>query len=204
MKTSFLLPVDCQFHLTPSITSAYFGNCIIVYKADAMTKGILGEDGVVSAVQTMNDASREMDNPEDVLRGARSLASLFKSGKSSTKPKIRFGFAGSNRFEEYGTDFGWGRPKKAEMIRSYREGIYCMISSINGYGGVQVGLVLEKGKMEAFVSEFAKEQLTPIYDRKVIEDPAQLEATYLDVLLKDGVPNSRSLKLMEVAPAPPG
>ncbi|KAF3444114.1 hypothetical protein FNV43_RR13804 [Rhamnella rubrinervis] len=151
MRTSFLVPVDCRFRLKPSIPSTYFGNCIIVHKADAMTEDILGEDGVVSAVVTINDALRELDSGEDVLRGGRSLSSLF----NSATPVVLFVFAGSNRFEEYSTDFGWGRPKKVEIIRPYREGSYCMLDSKSG-DGVQIGLVLEKGKMEAFVSEFAR------------------------------------------------
>ncbi|KAF3444116.1 hypothetical protein FNV43_RR13806 [Rhamnella rubrinervis] len=153
MKTSFVLPVDCRFRLKPSIPSTYFGNCIIVHEANSLTEDILGEDGVVTAVETIHEALRELDDGEDVLRGARSFASFVNSGKI---PAIRFNFAGSNRFEEYSTDFGWGRPKKVEMIRPYKEGNYCMIGSKNGDGGVEIGLVLEKDKMVAFVAEFAK------------------------------------------------
>jgi len=32
------------------------------------------------------------------------------------KEKVEaFGIAGSNRFGDYGTDFGWGKPAKVEM-----------------------------------------------------------------------------------------
>ncbi|KAF3444113.1 hypothetical protein FNV43_RR13803 [Rhamnella rubrinervis] len=154
MRTSFTLPVDCRSRLKPALPSTYFGNCILIQKAYAEAEDILGEDGIVSAVEAISEALRELDESDDVLVGFKGLASFIAT--SMTKPEIRFGFAGSNRFEEYGIDFGWGRPKKVEMIRPYKEGTYSMIDSKNGDGGVEIGLVLEKDKMEAFVSEFTK------------------------------------------------
>jgi hypothetical protein len=66
------------------------------------------------------------------------------------------GIAGSPRFELYNTDFGWGRPRKVEMISIDRTGAICLSDSRDGGGGIEIGLVLKKQEMEVFASLFSR------------------------------------------------
>lgn len=66
-----------------------------------------------------------------------------------------YSVAGSHRFEVYTiSDFGWGKPKKVDMVSIERTGAISLCQARNG-DGVEVGLVLEKHRMEAFASLFA-------------------------------------------------
>ncbi|KAF3453614.1 hypothetical protein FNV43_RR04055 [Rhamnella rubrinervis] len=96
MRTSFSLPVDCRSRLKPALPSTYFGNCILIQKACAEAEDLHGEDGIVSAVEAISEALRELDESDDVLVG---------------------------------------------------------------FEGVEIRLVLEKDKMEAFIAEFTKGHL---------------------------------------------
>ncbi|KAI9086088.1 hypothetical protein K1719_031921 [Acacia pycnantha] len=63
---------------------------------------------------------------------------------------------GSPRFEVYNSDFGWGRPKKVEIVSIDNTGAFSLSDSRNGNGGIEIGLVLSKPKMEAFSALFVK------------------------------------------------
>jgi hypothetical protein len=65
-----------------------------------------------------------------------------------------FGVAGSNRFGVYETDFGWGRPKKVEIVSVDRGLTIGLAESKDGNGGVEVGLVLNKHVMDLFSNLF--------------------------------------------------
>ncbi|XP_062114116.1 phenolic glucoside malonyltransferase 2-like [Humulus lupulus] len=68
-----------------------------------------------------------------------------------------YSVAGSPRFEVYTiSDFGWGRPRKVDMVSIDRSGGMSLSDTRNGDGEVEVGLVLEKHRMEAFATLFAQ------------------------------------------------
>jgi hypothetical protein len=67
---------------------------------------------------------------------------------------ISVGVAGSARFEVYGVDFGWGRPKNVEVTSIDRTGAVSMAESKGESGGVEIGLVLKKEVMEIFENLF--------------------------------------------------
>ena len=49
-----------------------------------------------------------------------------------------------------GTDFGWGRPKKVELVSIDKTDAVSLMDSKNGGGAVEIGLALKKSQMEVF------------------------------------------------------
>ncbi|KAF8389929.1 hypothetical protein HHK36_024448 [Tetracentron sinense] len=148
-KVSLAFSVDCRSRLDPPIPATYFGNCITARIITAETCEIMGEDGVSVAVEAFSEAIRELDI--GVLRGMEEFISLTHP----TEAEWLMGIAGSTQFGVYGTDFGWGRPIKVEMPSTDITGAISLTESKDGSGGVEVGLALNKLKMEAFASLFS-------------------------------------------------
>ncbi|KAL4382645.1 Malonyl-CoA:anthocyanidin 5-O-glucoside-6''-O-malonyltransferase [Arachis hypogaea] len=142
------LNVDCRSRLDPPLPPTYFGNCIGGRLAVAETKGLLGEDGIVVAVQSLSNALETLK--DGVLSGAENWSSLLHDGLHDGK---FMSAAGTPRFEVYGNDFGWGKPKKVEMVSIDRTGAFCFSDSSNG-DGVEIGLVSNKESMDTFASLF--------------------------------------------------
>ncbi|XP_048328706.2 malonyl-CoA:anthocyanidin 5-O-glucoside-6''-O-malonyltransferase-like [Ziziphus jujuba] len=149
----FVFGVDCRYRLKPAIPSTYFGNCAIGRPAIVETKDLLGEDGILSALEGISEAIASLD--DGLLDGVDSWASLINSKEPDEIPPTAC-IAWSPRFQVYNTDFGWGAPKKFEMTSIGRTGAICMSDSKNGNGGFEIGMVSQMKKIEAFASSFAK------------------------------------------------
>ncbi|XP_062029531.1 phenolic glucoside malonyltransferase 1-like [Rosa rugosa] len=150
-KTALVLAVDARARLDPPIPATYFGNCIVGRVAIAETKGLLGEDGLVVALSAITEALKSLDK-NGILNGAESWVSNFIDFSQYERV---FSVAGSQRFEVYDTDFGWGRPKRTEVVSIDKTGAFSLSASNNDGGAVEVGLVLKKLYMKAFASLFA-------------------------------------------------
>ncbi|KAL6143608.1 hypothetical protein ACLB2K_054303 [Fragaria x ananassa] len=150
-KTAMIFGVDVRSRLDPPVPETYFGNCIAGRVAVAETKGLIGEDGLAVAVKAITEALRSLD--DGVLNGAELWVSKFLD--FSLYDKI-YSIAGSQRFEIYGTDFGWGRPKKFELVSIDKTDAVTLMDSKHGGGAVEVGLALKKPQMEVFASLFAR------------------------------------------------
>lgn len=148
-----LFCVDCRSRFDPPLPANYFGNCLTGRNAVAETKGLLGEDGLVVAVSAISEAIKSLD--EGVLKGAENRVSGLYSGVRS-KDHTKFSVSGSHRFKIYDTDFGWGKPRKTDVVSIDRTGAISLADSKNGGGGVEIGLVLKKHHMDVFASMFAK------------------------------------------------
>ena len=151
-RSLFFFNVDCRGRLDPPISSTYFGNCIVWKMASAETKSILGEDGLVNATEAMVEALGRLENGI-LLDGAETWVSVLHGRMEGCRWITS---AWSNRFDVYGVDFGWGRPRKVEMTSIDKTGAFCLSESKRGNGGVEVSLVLNKPVMEAFASLFVK------------------------------------------------
>lgn len=145
------LNVDCRPRLEPPLPPTYFGNCIAARMPAVETRELLGEDALIVAVEAISAALETLN--DGVLSGAERWSTYLCEGLN-TDDKI-VGAAGSPRFDVYSSDFGWGRPKKVEMVSIDRTGAFCLSDSRNG-DGVEIGLVSDKETMEAFVSLFVK------------------------------------------------
>ncbi|QCE12673.1 shikimate O-hydroxycinnamoyltransferase [Vigna unguiculata] len=149
-KTVILaLNIDCRNRLEPPVPATYFGNCVGARLAIAETKELLGEDGFIVAVDAVNESLETLK--EGALSGAENWSKwLHESFKDDVKI---VGVAGSPRFDAYGNDFGWGRPKKVEMASIDKTAAFCLSDSRNG-DGVEIGFVSTKEAMHAFAYLF--------------------------------------------------
>ncbi|KAH7846694.1 hypothetical protein Vadar_017064 [Vaccinium darrowii] len=149
-KVHLLINVDCRARLEPPIPSTYFGNCVTCCIICADTSKLMEEDGVAVAARAIGEAIGGLD--DGVLKGAEELISNIRSIHNEG---VLFGIAGSPRFELYNTDFGWGRPKKVEMVSIEKTGAFSLSDSRDGNGGIEIGIVLKKHETKAFASMFA-------------------------------------------------
>ncbi|ESW11464.1 hypothetical protein PHAVU_008G032200 [Phaseolus vulgaris] len=147
-KTVMLaLNVDCRARLEPAVPETYFGNCVGGRFAIAETSEILGEEGLIVAVDAVNEGLESLK--EGALSGAESWTRLLLEGMKGDVKMI--GIAGSPRFDAYSNDFGWGRPKKVEMASIDKTGAFCLSDSRSG-DGVEIGFVSTKEAMFTFGS----------------------------------------------------
>ncbi|XP_027349537.1 phenolic glucoside malonyltransferase 1-like [Abrus precatorius] len=143
--------IDCRARLEPPLPPTYFGNCIGGRAAVVEKRELLGEDGLIVAVEALSEALETLK--DGVLNGAENLSSRLLNGVT-TDDKI-ISIAGSPKFEVYSCDFGWGRPMKVEMASIDKTAAFSVSDSRNG-DGIQIGFVSKKESMEAFASLFAK------------------------------------------------
>nr|XP_011467880.1 PREDICTED: phenolic glucoside malonyltransferase 1-like [Fragaria vesca subsp. vesca] len=152
-QVRIVFSVDCRSRLDPPVSAAYFGNCIVGHLAVAETKGLLGEDGLVVAVKAISETIKALDVSGGLLNGAETWVSKMCSAKGTDR---LYSVAGSRIFEIYDTNFGWGRPKRTEVVSIDMTGAISFSDSRNGGRGVEVGLVLNEPNMQVFASLFAK------------------------------------------------
>ncbi|KAK2363627.1 phenolic glucoside malonyltransferase [Trifolium repens] len=131
---------DKRNHLDQQIPATYFGNCIGGRIAIVETCKLLGEDGLIVAVEVMSEALETLK--VGVLNGAEDWCSGLVEGVATADVKT-VGAAGSPKFEVYSTDFGCGKPKKVEMASIDRTGAFCISDCRNG-DGVEMVLCLRK------------------------------------------------------------
>ena len=87
------------------------------------------------------------------MSGAENWSSWLLYGVGAEADVKTIGVAGSPRFEVYGSDFGWGRPKKVEMVSIEKTAVFGLSDSRNG-DGIEIGFVSKKKTMETFASLF--------------------------------------------------
>ena len=165
-KIVLVFPVDYRSRLDPPIATSYFGNCSGIKFVVVEREALFGKDGFFVAVKAIGDAIRSLDNDIDgvlsesenqVLSVICSKTNDLQSENDGADAAGRvYSAIESNRFDVYGTDFGWGRPKKVEMATGDGTGGMNFVDSRDGDGGVEIGLVLTRECMETFVSLFSQ------------------------------------------------
>ncbi|KAB2613734.1 hypothetical protein D8674_036050 [Pyrus ussuriensis x Pyrus communis] len=154
-KVVFILHVDCRSRLDPPLPPTYFGNCIAGHSVVAKTKDLLGEDGLLVALNAISEVIKSLD--KTLLEGAETWVSRILNTLLQPSTDRTITTAGSPQFEFYdAADFGWGRPTKHEIVSIDGTGAISYQKSKNGDGAVEVGLVLQKRYMEAFAYLFAE------------------------------------------------
>uniref|UniRef100_A0A803RB97 Uncharacterized protein n=1 Tax=Cannabis sativa TaxID=3483 RepID=A0A803RB97_CANSA len=155
-KIFFGFAVDARSRFEPPLPGTYLGNCVVGKFAEAYAKDLAGEDGLFLAVKAISDAIRSYETAkETILYGLENLVPVFlkshEEGKSSHDEL--YTIASSPKFEPYNTDFGWGRPKKSDVVSIDKTGAISLSDTRNG-DGIEVGLVLKKHDMESFAFLF--------------------------------------------------
>ncbi|CAL0321761.1 unnamed protein product [Lupinus luteus] len=149
-SVAFIINVDCRARLDPPIVATYFGNCVKGQIVPFEVIGLLEDDGFIKTLEGIIGALNRLEEDE-VLSGAETWMSRMQSFKEITLLSV----AGSPRFEVYSVDFGWGRPKKVDMTSIDKTRAFSLSESRNNNKGVEIGLALNKPKMETFAHHFA-------------------------------------------------
>ncbi|XP_031268483.1 malonyl-CoA:anthocyanidin 5-O-glucoside-6''-O-malonyltransferase-like [Pistacia vera] len=150
-KVIFGFTADYRTRLEPPIPVNYFGNCVGPHGGIVEANDIIKGDGVSVVAEKLSESMKELKKGSVLEETGKNLAYMIPFMKQGGKG---IGIAGSPGFEIYGSDFGWGRPKKVEVVSIDKNGSICLAESRDGSGGVEVGVVLEKKEMEVFASLF--------------------------------------------------
>ncbi|XP_077245944.1 malonyl-coenzyme:anthocyanin 5-O-glucoside-6'''-O-malonyltransferase-like [Tasmannia lanceolata] len=147
-RVHFVLAMDFRARLDPPLGSEYLGNCIGACFAESNGSDLSGENRLVVGLEAIRRAIRGME--DNVLKDAELWILKFLS----LSGELVISVAGSPRFRVYDTDFGWGRPKKVEVISIGGTGAMSLAESRDQEGGLEVGVVLPKHEMVQFASLF--------------------------------------------------
>ncbi|XP_059650402.1 anthocyanin 5-aromatic acyltransferase-like [Cornus florida] len=150
----FVFLADCRERLDPPIPATYFGNCLAICTATARHGQLMEEkEGFFVAAESFGEAiATRLHNgePEGVLKGSETWFSSFKSLKWERVMSL----AGSPKIGLYEPDFGWGRPRKSEIVSTDLTGAFSISECKDSQGVVEVGVSFPKITMDAFASIF--------------------------------------------------
>ncbi|CAK9173757.1 unnamed protein product [Ilex paraguariensis] len=155
----FVLNVDCRARWNPPLPVNYFGNCITPIFIKGKSTQLIGDEGFLTAAGLIGEGiHNRLHNEEGVMKDMENWVSEFQALVSELLRKQTIdraaGVAGSPKLGFYGVDFGWGRPKKIEIISIDVNGAFSVMESRDSEGGVEVGVSLPKIKLDAFVTIF--------------------------------------------------
>ncbi|KAK9139565.1 hypothetical protein Scep_009246 [Stephania cephalantha] len=149
--SSISFAADCRSRLDPPIPPTYFGNCVIFVEVNANREDIVGEDGIVVALDAIMKEVRGLG--DEVIRNLEGkLVDMVSKG-----PRRFDAIVGSTRFGAYKLDFGWGKPKKVEFATVARTGAIFFVDSRNGdddKDGIEISLARCMEEMDAFALSF--------------------------------------------------
>ncbi|KAF5481182.1 hypothetical protein F2P56_001854 [Juglans regia] len=145
----FNFVADCRNRVEFPIPSTYFGNCLAICFVSLAGSELVGETGFFKAVKVIGDRVSELES--GALRGAERWLLDWKEiselGRLVT-------VAGSPRLGIYDTDFGWGRPKKSEVVQIDVSGAISLAECRDEDGAIEVGLSLSRTRMNSFNAIF--------------------------------------------------
>lgn len=145
----FAFLANCRARHDPPLPASYFGNCVGICCAEARRDELVGEDGAVIAAKAIWTVIKRLE--EGVFDGVENWikdTAYYSSMKALS-------VAGSPKLGIYEVDFGWGRPRKMEVISIERTGALSLAETRAEIGGIEVGLVLPINEMDKMVSIFA-------------------------------------------------
>ncbi|XP_057737146.1 anthocyanin 5-aromatic acyltransferase-like [Arachis stenosperma] len=152
----FTFPADCRNCGELSIPSTYFGNCLSRPVVELEKGKLVVENGIVEAAIAIESKIREFKC--DGLKEIEDLMTHFN--ELGTSKECRVIAIGSAKHGVYETDFGWGKPKKSDVIHVLHSRIFSLCDSKDD-NGVEIGLTLERSEIENF-NTIVKEHITSI------------------------------------------
>ncbi|GMY29691.1 Transferase domain-containing protein [Fagus crenata] len=145
MLCYFCFVADIRNRHGVAVPATYFGNYLAVCFAQAKRKELMVENGIVTAVKAIGKKVQELES------GAFREAEKWMSGIKEVLESGPFvSVAGSPKLGVYETNFGWGRPKKSEVLHIDDSKSISLAESRDEEGGIEVGLALSRSKMENF------------------------------------------------------
>ncbi|KAK4424718.1 Anthocyanin 5-aromatic acyltransferase [Sesamum alatum] len=147
----FCFVADCRGRLNPPLPANYFGNCVALVKAELKHGEVKGDDGFVMAAKAIGEAIKEtVYNEKGILYGAEKWPDEYEK----LVGKRQYAVAGSPKFDFYGVDYGWGKPKKFEALFIDEGGSISLCKSRDFEGALEIGLSKSMVQMDAFTAVF--------------------------------------------------
>ncbi|VVA89837.1 unnamed protein product [Arabis nemorensis] len=145
-----MINVDCRNRLkyTEPIPQTYFGNCMAPGIVSVNKRDLLGEKGILTASNAITARIKDMLS-SDLLKTAPTWGDGVRKWVMSRFP---ISIAGAPKLGLYDLDFGLGKLCKMEIVHIQTGGSIAFSESRDGSNGVEIGLALEKAKMDAFAS----------------------------------------------------
>ncbi|KAM0918414.1 hypothetical protein ACQ4PT_008959 [Festuca glaucescens] len=156
-SASFGFVTGCKPRASPPIPASYFGNCLglcrVEEKMEAKQSCL---EAVIASAAAIWRTIEGLAEQGRVFRDARGWVRLVREYASARAVTV----AGSPKLGVYAAaDLGppWGRPRKVEIVSVERTGALALAESgRDGDGGIEVGLALPRGEMEAFRAFYAE------------------------------------------------
>ncbi|KAL0387492.1 UNVERIFIED_CONTAM: Phenolic glucoside malonyltransferase 1 [Sesamum radiatum] len=136
---------------SPSIghLSSFTIICALVWVCSASMGKVKGDDGFVMAAKAIGEAVKEtVYNEKGILHGAEKWPEEYEK----LIGKRQIAVAGSPRFDFYGVDYGWGKPKKFEGLFIDGGGSISLCKSRDFEGDLEIGLSRSMVQMDSFTS----------------------------------------------------
>ncbi|KAI7757338.1 hypothetical protein M8C21_017122, partial [Ambrosia artemisiifolia] len=148
----FRFIIDCRARMNPPIPTAYFGNCVIGgCMAMEQSKLLMGKEGFVTAAKLIGENIHKwLTDKDGVVRDIHSFGDMFSNGI----PTTTMGVSGAPTLKFYDMDFGWGKPKKVEVISIDYIGSISMNACKETHEDLEIGISLLTTEMESFVRIF--------------------------------------------------
>ncbi|CAM0913411.1 unnamed protein product [Alopecurus aequalis] len=136
----------CRPRTSPPLPGNYFGNCLGLCRVQS------GADVLLTAAVASAAIWREIEELAEegrAVRDARGWVRLVRECAAARAVTV----AGSPKMGVYtAADMGppWGQPRKVEIVSVERTGALALAENLDGGGGIEVGVALPRGEMEAF------------------------------------------------------
>lgn len=150
----FVFVVDVRGRLDPAVPANYFGNCLSFALVNEERGRLAVEEGFAAAAEAISLEIRERVNKKgEVVKRMQNWAESI----NELSGKQMLGVSGSPKFDLCAADFGWGEARKMEVLSIDGEKYSMSLCRSRGSdGGLEVGMSLEKERMEAFAAIFAQ------------------------------------------------
>ncbi|WOL07063.1 phenolic glucoside malonyltransferase 2-like [Canna indica] len=122
-KAHFGFVTDCRPRTHPPLPPSYFGNCLRICRVEADRSELVGDDGAALAADEIWRVIKRLEE------GAFGGAEHWIRDVHEYAAKKALTVAGSPKLRVYDVDFGWGWPRKVEVISIERTGALSLAES---------------------------------------------------------------------------
>ena len=144
-KEYFGFVTGCRARIKPAAPDTYFGNCLGICRVEVDREDLVRDDGDIIASEAIWKVVTDLGK-EGPFKGAENwVRDIYKKA-----PAGILTVAGSPKLGMYQVDFGWGRPRKIEIVSIERTSAISIAEWGEDGRGLEIGLALPKILMEKF------------------------------------------------------
>ncbi|XP_020594480.1 anthocyanin 5-aromatic acyltransferase-like [Phalaenopsis equestris] len=150
-KERFGFVTGCRPRLRPAVPNSYFGNCLGICCVELKREELVGSRGAAAGAEAIWEVIKGLE--KGVFEGAEGWVRVVREYAARRALTV----AGSPKLGVYVVDFGWGKPRKVELVSVERTGAISLAESREVEGGIELGIALPANEMEEFVACFVAE-----------------------------------------------